>query len=540
MTSTPTVNARRAALRQSLFGSVGGLSCLLLLSHPVAAQWNPAVGQWGKTSPNDIRVMTWNVRDTLCTSNNKVAGANNWAACARIVASMKPDILMLQETADNSGNGTGSGVDSVANLTTTLGYFLNGGNDTFKAGNPPVTAYVQLYAPGFTFPYMLVSSVSDGFNRNCILSRFPFADLNGDTRSTLNDIPNVTASGYAPGGNGGIRGFAFAEIALPNATYAGDLVIGTAHLKAGSAGADHTQRVTAAANVAYYIDAMFNGLGTTMPDPGGLVADNPVATSILGPETPVIIGGDWNEDELTNGATVGPAQWLTKALSPETSGGTDGTDRNRTDMTYDAATDPFTGSRITIGNVKFDHVAWQDSIVALRRAFVFDPSTIAPATALPPELVGYPTPSTAGSTASDHHPVVADFILPGPLGCNTAAVDLGFGKLGTGGVFPRFTVCGLLASGNTGTLALVSAPPNATFFCGISFTQSFGILFGGTVLPNPTTLIGPFATNAAGGFTTPVTGGGGPFSLYAQCAILDPGATSGVGFSNALRINFLP
>ena len=78
-----------------------------------AAQWNPDMGQWGKEDPRDVRVMTWNVQDGLCSSNDKVEELDNWAALARIVAAMKPDILLIQEAGDNTGNGTGSGVDSV-------------------------------------------------------------------------------------------------------------------------------------------------------------------------------------------------------------------------------------------------------------------------------------------------------------------------------------------------------------------------------------------------------------------------------------------
>jgi hypothetical protein len=40
------------------------------------------------------------------------------------------------------------------------------------------------------------------------------------------------------------------------------------------------------------------------------------------------------------------------------------------------------------------------------------------------------------------------------------------------------------------------------------------------------------------GFTVP--GGAGPFDAYAQFLSEDPGATMGVGFSNALKCTFLP
>ena len=505
------------------------------------AQWNPGAGQWGRSSPNDLRVMTWNVKDAICSTNDKVAGPNNWSAVVRIVAAMKPDLLILQETADNSGNGTGSTVDSVSQLTTTIGLFLHGGNDPFKPGNPPVTSYVQLYAPGYDLPFVFVNGVTDGFNRNAILSRYPFADLNGDTHATLNDIPTLTPDLYAPGGNGGIRGYMTAEIDLPDALYAGDLVIGCSHLKAGSTSSDHDQRVHAGQNIAYFIDYWFNGAGQGIPDPHNRIADSPPATSILGPDTPVITGGDWNEDEVQNGATIGPADWIARAQVFDSAGGTDGTDRNRTDMTYDAATDVFTGSPITEGARKLDYLSRQDSVVAQRRAFLFDTATVTPASAMPPEVVGYSsTPGTASATASDHFPVIADFILPGPLGCNTAATDLGFAMLGGNSVFPRFFACGALSSGNQATLTLSSAAPLATAFAIVGPAPGLLNLLGGTIVPSPPALAGPFTTDASGTFTFTVPGGGGPFVLYAQWGILDAAAGAGFSLSNALKLDFLP
>src|SRR5688572_17610472 len=93
---------------------------------PAAAQWNPPAAQWGKVDPADVRVMTYNVQDGICSTQPKLEGANSWCALARLVAAFRPDVLMLQEVGDNSGNGTGSGVDSVSELNTVLGYFLHG------------------------------------------------------------------------------------------------------------------------------------------------------------------------------------------------------------------------------------------------------------------------------------------------------------------------------------------------------------------------------------------------------------------------------
>lgn len=386
------------------------------------AQWNPPAAQWGKQDARDLRVMTWNVQDALCSTNAKVEGANNWTACARVIAALRPDVVFLSECADNSGNGTGSNVDSVVNLTATLDDFLHGGTDSFH-GNTPVTAWVQKYAPGYDLPFEYVSGSSDGFNRNVVLSRFPFADLNGDGSATRQDIPSVTAAAWAPGGNGGIRGFLFTEIDLPNASYVGNLVLGGAHLKAGSNGSDHTQRVTATQNVSYVVQYWWNGNGGSVPDPQSRIADFPAATSVLGATTPVVLVGDWNEDEQQNGTTKGPVEWLAQA---QTGGGTvDGTDRDGSDMSYDASVHPFSGNRQTIGTsgTKFDYIAWQDSIATLRLSSVFD-SGSNPAGTQPAEFAGYAGSVTSlSSVASDHRPVLADLVLPAALvDCNSNGI----------------------------------------------------------------------------------------------------------------------
>ncbi len=378
---------------------------ILLLAPTAQAQWNPSGGQWGKSEETDVRVATWNVGDAVCRTANKADAALNWAACARTIAALKPDVLILQECADNSGNGTGSGIDSTSVLTNVLELFIHGGADPYNGGQ--VEAYVQKWAPSYDLPYMYVPTISDSFNRNVILSTFPFVDLNGDGRSTLNDLPNISSSTWAAGGDGGVRGVQFVEISLPNDTYMGDMVMGNAHLKSGGGNSNHTQRVDAASNVAYYIDYLYNGAGMGTPDPDNMISDSPQATSILPPDTAVVIGGDWNEDEGSNG-DKGPAEWITAALSV---GGTDGTDRDRSDMTYDSATHYFSGSGDTLGSSKYDYIAWQDSVVSLRRAVIFD-SEGTPSSSLPSEFVGYPNPPFLSTVASDHSLVFTDLILP--------------------------------------------------------------------------------------------------------------------------------
>ncbi|HEX8876456.1 MAG TPA: endonuclease/exonuclease/phosphatase family protein [Phycisphaerales bacterium] len=459
------------------------------------AQWNPAARQWGKTDPDDLRVLTFNVQDRICSTNNKLQGANTWTAIAVQIAALKPDVVILQECGDNSANGTGNAqgyntVDTVQRLTDTLNYLMRGGTDAYVNGNPTITSYVTKFAtPGYDLPFVYVSDQTDNFNRNAVLSRFPLADLNGDGRSSIGTF-NLVADSLAPwysAGNGGIRGFIFSEINLPDDRYGGDLVFGGAHLKSGSNSSDFTERLQASQRIAYYIDAIFNGLGGTSPDPRTRSTAFPRPNKVLTAKTPVIWGGDFNEDEYTNGSD-GPTLWMTRAQS--ISPATDGTDRDRSDSSFDDSRDPFnTGLRLTIGNsgnTKFDYICWQDSIATLRRSFVFRASTM-PGSATPTEFTNYPSLYTNISGASDHKPVVADFILPLPdpaSGHNLvspadASVNLGLSQSLTWTLGQRVTDYTVVLSTNSDlsspilsqTVASVgpatlSVPANLLSYCG--------------------------------------------------------------------------
>ncbi len=394
--------------RIGLFSVAAWLSCGGL----AGAQWNPNAGQWGKSVATDLRIMTYNVHDDICSTNNKVEGTNDWCALARTIAALKPDVLIMQECGDNSGQGTGSTIDTVAQLTSAVSMFLHGGTDSFHE-NTAITSWVQKYAPVYDLPYVFVSSANDGFNRNVILSRYPFADLNGDGVSTYSDF-TITADLYAPGGNGGIRGMAHAEIDLPDATYAGDMVMACLHLKSGGASGDLAQRLTAAQNIAYYMDYLYNGAGGSVPDPRNHVVMSPRPTSVLGPNSAYFLGGDLNESFAAEHRR-GPAEWITRG---PTDGGTDGCDKDRSDATFDDARDLFTNSPTTQQSspsstqYKDDYLLWQDSVAGVRRIFVFYTPSI-PAGGMPPELTGFTGGGVgATTTAGDHRPVVADFIMP--------------------------------------------------------------------------------------------------------------------------------
>ncbi len=367
------------------------------------AQWDPFNGDWGKEDPRDLRVMTWNVQDGICSSNDKDDSYSDWNALVRIVAALQPDVLILQECGDNSGNNTGSGVDSVTELETVAHLFINGGNDPFEGGS--VGSYTKLFVPSYDLPYVFASTNSDGFNRNMIMSRYPFEDINGGGAELSNFV--VLPDEYQSGGNGGIRGFMFAEIDLPDKMYAGDVVVGNAHLKAGGDSSDYEQRETAAFNTAYFIDYYYNGAGTGMSDPNGRVAV-PNVGDVLDENTPVIWGGDLNQ----NPSSTSPNSIMTRA---ENFGGTDGTDRDRTDASFSNASQPVSGDTSTQGSSsRLDYICWQDSIAQVRRQFIFRSSGSNMNTGrLPYPVNSYPVnPLSASSRASDHRPVVIDFILP--------------------------------------------------------------------------------------------------------------------------------
>lgn len=122
-----------------------------------------------------------------------------------------------------------------------------------------------------------------------------------------------------------------------------------------------------------------------------------------------------------------------------------------------------------------------------------------------------------------------------------AAVDLGFGKVGGNNRTAALSLCGTLATGDGATLALAWAAPSrpALLFASIAMDATQQTI-AGTLVPKiqPGTLILPFLTDADGKFSIAVPGGGGPFAVYTQIAIDDPGATDGFASSNAIRIDF--
>lgn len=115
--------------------------------------------------------------------------------------------------------------------------------------------------------------------------------------------------------------------------------------------------------------------------------------------------------------------------------------------------------------------------------------------------------------------------------------DLGFGKVGGNKRVPKFTACGRLDRGSSATFSLRRTPPNLLAILVASSQRSAINIFQGTLVPFPPQAVVNFVTDARGEASFVLPGGGGPSTFYAQYLILDPNATEGVSFSNALQIN---
>ncbi len=116
--------------------------------------------------------------------------------------------------------------------------------------------------------------------------------------------------------------------------------------------------------------------------------------------------------------------------------------------------------------------------------------------------------------------------------------DLGFGGPGSS----VLSVCGGdLSTGTTAELFVKQARPNSAGFLFAGFQETHTHLLGGTLIPFPFALQVAMTTDAEGQAHVPaVPGGNGPVSLYVQFLYADPSQFLGVGFSNAVRLDFLP
>lgn len=126
-----------------------------------------------------------------------------------------------------------------------------------------------------------------------------------------------------------------------------------------------------------------------------------------------------------------------------------------------------------------------------------------------------------------------------PAPCEGPAVDLGFGKPGTGGLTPRFEVCGELTLGEHADFELIDALPDAMAFLIQSTTTAPHPFRGGILAPGlPFSGVMSFRLDGNGRYKNRGLGGVGAFTLTLQFVIIDPGAVGNLSFSNALEVTW--
>jgi len=117
------------------------------------------------------------------------------------------------------------------------------------------------------------------------------------------------------------------------------------------------------------------------------------------------------------------------------------------------------------------------------------------------------------------------------------AQDLGFA--GPGG--SSLSVCGSLAGAGTAFLGLDGSAPASPTWLIFGTTYSPTSMLGGTVVPMPGQVAYLGTPDSSGALSVgPVTGGGGPVTLYAQTVYLDEGQIGLAGLSNAVEVELLP
>jgi len=116
--------------------------------------------------------------------------------------------------------------------------------------------------------------------------------------------------------------------------------------------------------------------------------------------------------------------------------------------------------------------------------------------------------------------------------------NLGNGKAGTGGLFPRLTGTGTLITGSTGSLELTHAKPGALWYLFIGFAEGYVPFKGGTFVPFPAPVTVVLPTLPDG--SLPLAWPAWPalpqgLTVVFQGWISDAGATKGASATNGLR-----
>jgi hypothetical protein len=120
-----------------------------------------------------------------------------------------------------------------------------------------------------------------------------------------------------------------------------------------------------------------------------------------------------------------------------------------------------------------------------------------------------------------------------PEFCQT---DLGFGGPGT----TVLTVCGdaPLTTGNTATVLVDSPQPFSIGYLAVGAFNNPVPLFGGTVVPVPTSTVITFSTDANGDWSAPTTAPAVTATRYVQAAVIDITLPDLVQLSNAVAVQY--
>lgn len=267
----------------------------------------------------------------------------------RLISAMNPDIICFEEIA--------AGV-------------------TFDAIRARLDSILPI-AEGTSWSVHL--GISDGFERNALAARLPESMRITDTSPTSE-----------------LRGVTGALIDLPASQYGCRVYVMGVHLKCCS-GTTETQRRQR------HCDALAKWFGD-LRTPGG-DADLPA-------DTPVVVAGDFNfvdpdpqQPEVT--LRTGDIQ------DNETFGRDARGDWDNTDIWDAAPCDPFTSRSQTWPSgtanpaSRLDRMYFTDSVTSTPVCFVLNTKTMSPA-----QLAAANLQSADSETASDHLPVVSDFIVP--------------------------------------------------------------------------------------------------------------------------------
>jgi len=321
---------------------------LTLLIAGVAAAFEPAAGDFAKSDPGDIRVLTYN------HGRNFIADGALDDVFARILTVLAPDVICFQEFTSSVSD------DKIA------------------------VRLSELLPPGPGGAWHVHSGQPTGI-RTVLASRFPLSMTRRDT------VPPAST-----------RGVTIALVDLPDATYGVDLYLLGVHLKCcGNPGGSEDAKRQASA------DAIANWMGdardATRRDARDLVS--------LPPGTPMLALGDFNmvggpqpertllTGDIQNEPTYGPdvrGDWDESTLLDVTP-----PDPFTGDTFTWQGNDRFPPGRL-------DRLFLTDSVVSVAERFLLNTNTMsAPALA----ATGLKANDTLPSRASDHLPLVVDLRL---------------------------------------------------------------------------------------------------------------------------------